>query len=201
VGAFWADRRIRLSADHDTRDGWPAELLFLLDRHPRATWPARREATVAFWLDVHDHLRRDCVGLEMAADDYAARRTSAAQFAAIAAPRLRGLIAGLHGHHQIEDFHYFPAFRRAEPRLAWGFDRLENEHAEIAREVNGALAALVELRTAGEHASEPGAAATLALAAERYIGAARDLCRSLCRHLTDEETLVVPLLIERGDDY
>ena len=185
----------------DTRDGWPAELLFLLDRHPRATWPTHRERSVAFWLDVHDHLRRDCVGLEMAADDYAARRTSPAQLAAIAAPRLRGLVAGLHGHHQIEDFHYFPAFRRAEPRLAPGFDRLESEHAEIARMVTAALAALGDLRTTAEHASEPGTESTLALAAERYAAAARDLCRHLCRHLTDEETLVVPLLIERGDDY
>lgn len=188
-----------MSADLDTREGWAAELLFLLERHPRATWSAQRALGVQFWLDVHDHLRRDCVGLELAADEYRAKRSSAAQLAVIAGPRLRGLIAGVHGHHQIEDFHYFPAFRQAEPRLAPGFDVLESDHSRLARDVDAALGALGELRAAAEHADRLGAAATLELAAERYIASGQTLSRRLWRHLTDEESLVVPLLIERGD--
>jgi hypothetical protein len=183
----------------DSRGGWPKELLVLLERHPRSTWPAQRSASVTFWLEIHDHFRRDCVGLELAADDYRDHRRSASQLAVIAEPRLRGLIAGLHGHHQIEDFHYFPAFRRAEPRLARGFDLLESDHADLQRDVDAALGALKELRAAAESSTEGTAMAPHALAADRYIDAANRLCRRLCRHLSDEEDLVVPILLEGGD--
>ena len=89
----------------------------------------------------------------------------------------------MHGHHQIEDFHYFPAFRRAEPQLAAGFDRLEREHASLSRSVEAALAALGELRAAAERSAEPAAAATQQLAAQRYVDAAATLCRELAAPL------------------
>ena len=101
----------------------------------------------------------------------------------------------MHGHHQVEDFHYFPEFRRTNPALAAGFDRLEHEHANLSRNVDAALAALGELRGAAELATKT---ATQQLAAQRYIDAAAELCVSLLRHLDDEENLVVPLLLERG---
>lgn len=186
-----------MNRDRDTTEGWPAELAFLLERHPRSTWPAHGSPTVAFWLEVHDHLRRDAAGLEATADDYRAGRLSSAQLAVVAAPRLHGLIASLQGHHQIEDFHYFPVFRRAERRLASGFDRLEADHATIAANVRDALAALAELRTAVQHKDQPSSAS---LAAGRSIAANSELCGHLCRHLLDEEALVVPLLIERRED-
>ena len=187
---------------NDKRDaniGWPAELTFLLERHPRATWPTARSATVAFWLDVHERLRRDAAGLDAAGDEYRAGRSSPAQLAVIAAPRLRGLVAAMHGHHQIEDFDYFPEFRRAEPRLAAGFDRLEREHTALNRSVDTAMAALAELRAAAERTAEPASAATLKLAAQRYVDAAAILSVELLRHLHDEENLVVPLLLERAE--
>ena len=189
-----------MSDQRDANFGWPAELRFLLERHPRATWPASRSATVAFWLDVHERLRRDAGGLDAAGDEYRGGRSSPAQLAAIAAPRLRGLVAAMQGHHQIEDFEYFPEFRRAEPRLAAGFDRLEREHVALNRSVDTALAALAELHAAVERAAEPASAATLKLAAQRYIDAAAALSAELLRHLHDEENLVVPLLLERGDN-
>lgn len=155
--------------------------------------------TAAFWLEVHQHLRRDAAGLEAAGTDYLGGRSSPAQLAVVAAPRLHGLIAAMHGHHQIEDFHYFPAFRRAEPTLATGFDRLENEHASLSRSVEAALAALGELRVSVEIAADPAASATQQLAAQRYVDVAAALCRELQGHLDDEENLVVPLLLEHRD--
>jgi len=145
---------------------------------------------------VHEHLRRDAVGLVAAGSDYASGRSSPAQLAVIAAPRLRGLIVAMHGHHQIEDLHYFPAFRSEEPRFAAAFDRLERDHASLHGSVEAALAALAELRNA---AARPEPAATQQLAAQRYVAAAAQLASALLRHLEDEENLVVPLLIERRD--
>jgi len=183
----------------DSNGNWPGELLFLLERRPRASWPTARSATAAFWLDVHERLRRDATGLDAAGDEYRSGRSSPAQLAVIAAPRLRGLVAAMQGHHQIEDFEYFPEFRRAEPRLAAGFDRLEREHALLGRSIDAALAALAELHAAVERRAEPATAATLKLAAQRYVDAAATLSADLLRHLHDEENLVVPLLLERGD--
>jgi hypothetical protein len=156
-------------------------------------------ATLVFWLDVHERLRRDAAGLGAASVDYRNGRSSPAQLAVIAAPRLRGLVAAMQGHHQIEDFEYFPEFRRAEPRLEAGFDRLERDHAVLSQSVDTALAALAELRSAVERTTEPAAAATLKLAGQRYVDAAATLIADLLRHLNDEENLVVPLLLERGD--
>jgi hypothetical protein len=176
----------------DSNEGWSRELLFLLERHPRATWPTARSANVAFWLDLHARLRRDCAGLRAAGDDYLRARDTPAQLAAVAGPRLRGLVAAMQGHHQIEDHEYFPAFRRTEPALARGFDLLEAEHAALLRDVDAALAALAELRATTE-------AKDAELAARRYVASADALCDRLMRHLSDEEDLVVPLLMERGD--
>jgi hypothetical protein len=182
-----------VSDDFDRRGGWSKQLSFLLERHPRATWPARHSTTVEFWLGVHERLRRDCAGLEAAGDEQAG---APARLAIIAAPRLHGLVAAMQGHHQIEDFQYFPAFRRAEPRLTRGFDLLERDHADLRGAVDTALAALAQLRSAAERSAAP---ATLGFAAERYAAAAAALCSGLLQHLRDEEHLVVPLLIERGD--
>jgi hypothetical protein len=179
-----------VSDDLDRRDGWSKQLSFLLEKHPRATWPRGHSASVEFWLGVHERLRRDCAGLEAASHDHGG---APARLAVVAAPRLHGLVAAMHGHHQIEDFQYFPAFRRTEPRLTRGFDLLERDHADLRRVVDAALAALAGLRSAAERSTEP---ATLRLAAERYAGAAAALCRGLVKHLEDEEDLVVPLLIE-----
>jgi hypothetical protein len=149
--------------------------------------------TAAFWLEVHDHLRREAAGLAAASGDYRGRP---AQLAAVAAPRLHGLVAAMQGHHQIEDHHYFPAFRRAEPHLAASFDRLAREHASLNGAVAAALAALGELRATAELPAEP---ATQQFAAQRYVDAAAALCRELEGHLSDEENLVVPLLLQRED--
>lgn len=178
----------------DSAHVWDSDLAFLLARYPRSSWPARHSSAVEFWLGVHERLRRDCAGIGAATDDYRSGRVSAAQFAAVTTPRLRGLVAAMHGHHQIEDFQYFPAFRRAEPRLARGFDLLESEHSRLRGDTDAALAALAELHAAVERA---GPATTLG--AQRYSEAAERLCGQLVRHLSDEEDLVVPVLLEHGD--
>lgn len=188
-----------MSADLDRREGWAAALRAHLERHPRASWETTATASAHFWLEVHDHFRRDCVSLETAADDYRRERIAAPALAVIATSRLGGLVANLHGHHQIEDFHYFPAFRRAEPTLAAGFDVLERDHGALQQDVAAARTAVLDLRTATKGGAVPHGAATLALAAERYIETTARLCRRVCRHLSDEEELVIPLLIERGD--
>jgi hypothetical protein len=185
-----------LSVDPDQPAAWSAELGRLLERHPRALWSAQTSPTVQFWLEVHDGFRRESVALTMTGEDCREGRVAARDLAVIAAPRLRGMVARLSGHHEIEDYHYFPTFRDAAPRLAPGFDLLANDHALLHDDIAGALGALTELVAAAE-ASQAGAAA-VRHATDRYLRDSERLCRRLVRHLSDEEDLIIPLLLERG---
>jgi hypothetical protein len=184
-----------LSDDLDERLAWPDELRYLLERHPRATWTSSRSPSVAFWLEVHTHFRYDCAALEDAHADLRGGRLAAPRFAVAAGQRLRSLVGGLHGHHQIEDHQYFPAFRLREPRLAAGFDTLARDHERLHGDIAAALGALRDLNAAAQAPN----AATVDLAARRFADAASRLCRRLRRHLDDEEDLVVPLLLVHDD--
>jgi hypothetical protein len=62
--------------------------------------------------------------------------------------------------------------------------------------VDAAVKALGELRAAAERPAESGAVSASALAAQRYVAASHSLCEHLRRHLTAEEALVVPLLLD-----
>lgn len=180
-----------MESNIDQRATWPLELRVLFDRHPRDTWNLDRSSHAGFWLEIHDGFRHEIGGLDAAGEDFWRGRVGAPQLAAIGAPRLRGLIAHLRGHHEIEDFHYFPVFREQEPRLARGFDTLTADHVALQRDIDAALAALRELLVAAELPSAQHAA-------ERFIQANAQLGRRVKRHLVDEEDLVVPLLLERG---
>ncbi len=168
----------------------------LLERHPRATWSAQTSPTVLQWLEVHDDFRREGVALTLAGDDCRNGRLAVRELATLAAPRLHGMVGRLHGHHEVEDYHYFPAFREAEQRLVPGFDLLANDHVLLHADMERALAALTDLVAAAD-ATAAGAAAARH-AADRYVRESDALCRRLVRHLSDEEDLVIPLLLERG---
>jgi hypothetical protein len=168
----------------------------LLDRHPRASWRDSPSPTVQLWLDVHDGFRRDCVALAIAGEDYRAGKLRVTDLAAHVAARLRGMIAGLRGHHEVEDHHYFPVLRESAPAFAARFDSLSADHAALEDDVRGALAALSELLAAAGAGDESRAAAEQA--AMRYVSLGDRLCRRIVSHLGDEEDLIIPLLIERG---
>ena len=85
-------------------------------------------------------------------------------------------------------------FQAAEARLAHGFDVLETDHKVIHEQI----AATVEtanafLRTA---VNDPD---PLRRTGERYAEASGALLRLLTRHLGDEEDLIIPLILDRGE--
>lgn len=185
-----------MNSDIDKRTGWPDELCVVLNDHPRETWADTRSEMARFWIGKHNYLRRQSDALQSANDDYRAQKANAMQFGSWLAPRLQGFLAELHGHHQIEDFHYFPAFRAAEPRLAAGFDVLGGDHelihegiVAIVEAINGFIGTLQTDTTPNADAQRH--------AADRYIEASRLLHQRLQRHLADEEDLIIPLMIRQ----
>ena len=184
----------------DTRDGLPGEWLALLQRHPRAGWPGNPGfgMTAAFWLERHAAFRSLGAALEEATQGFLgggrAAPGSAEDFQAWFAPRLQLLLSQLTGHHQIEDLHYFPLFRRAEPRLVPAFALLDRDHQTLHLslvETAEAASALLQALARSPEDTEGTAAA--------YAEASARLLTRMARHLDDEEDLVIPLLIDRGE--
>jgi len=180
----------------DSRAGWPADLRLLIDRYPREVWGAHANlgAMAQFWLQRHDMFREIGDALAQATTAFREGTATAQDFRAWFPPRLQFFLQQLNAHHQVENLHYFPVFQAAEARLARGFDVLETDH----RVIHEQIAATVEtanafLRTAVNDLDP------LRRTGERYLETSGALLRLLTRHLGDEEDLIIPLILDRGE--
>lgn len=175
--------------DLGKREGLPDALRVLMADFPRDEWQAHAHfaGLVAFWLDRHMMFRQLCDVLKTDAEAAQDGRLAQQQLA----PRLSRfggmLVQNLHGHHQIEDMHYFPLLSRKESALARGFEILDRDHHAMdglldrfTRSANGVL----------QGQAEPGAFREEVLSFEA----------KLLRHLEDEEDLIVPVILKHGPD-
>jgi hypothetical protein len=174
------------------RHGLPADLRWLVERHPRPTWADSLGELGRFWLARHAMFRETQALLLDETRTFVAGRTDPARFG----PRF-GRVAGfllgeLDSHHGIEDHHYFPRLARIEPRLQRGFELLDADHHALHEALDSlagaANAVLRGLR--GDCARDDAGRAADGLDA---------LGRLLDRHLSDEEDIVAPLLIAHGE--
>ena len=178
------------------RAGLPDEVAVLRARFPAAGWRGHANfgQLAAFWLQVHASLRQEGAEVVRLVEALRARQLEGAAFAPLFVARLNGFLGHLDGHHRIEDQAYFPKFRQLDPRLVVGFDLLEADHqaihAQLEESVTHARALLVALGTAG---------ADHRLAADAFSGKVERLVALLDQHLSDEEELVIPALLEHGE--
>ena len=181
----------------DTRSGWPDDLCIFLDQYPRAAWLKHRNfgERMRFWMGVHNGFRDLGNALQSATAGFREGEVTADRFREWFAPRLNYLLSHLHTHHHIEDFEYFPILAAAEPRLARGFEVLESDHESIH-------ATIADLAAAANHfiATDVGHRDAILQSGERYADASDRLIGQLMRHLDDEEDLIVPLVLDRGEE-
>jgi hemerythrin-like domain-containing protein len=180
----------------DTRSGWPDDLRLLADRFPRETWDAHANlgAMARFWLQRHDMFREIASALSDATDAFREGRATAADFRAFFPSRLQFFLQQLNAHHQIEDLHYFPVFQAAEAKLARGFDVLEADHGTIHHSIDSAV------ETANAFLRAPVNNADVSrTTGDAYATASGRLIGQLRRHLADEEDLIIPLILDRGE--
>ena len=179
-----------------SRSGWPEDLRVLMARFPREQWDghANLGAMARFWLSRHAMFRELSGNIEEVAAAFLKGELPPADFPRQLVPRLQFLLSQLNVHHQIEDQHYFPIFRAAEERLARGFDVLEGDHhaihadmAATAETANALLRALADKSDALKQG-------------DAYAQASGALLKGLIRHLDDEEDLIVPLILDRGEE-
>ncbi|MDH4984474.1 hemerythrin domain-containing protein [Aminobacter anthyllidis] len=180
----------------ETRAGLPEDLRWLVDKYPREDWRAHDNVhgMASMWLQRHDMFRELGGMLTTGIGDYREGRMDAQQFARWFAPRLNHFLGNLDGHHNVEDQHYFPAFAKAESRLKRGFDILDADHHLIHEALErNAETANVFLRTLSESMDKQ------LFAADAYADENARLVAMLTRHLDDEEDLIIPLILDRGD--
>lgn len=179
-----------------TRPGLPEDLKLLIAQFPRETWASHANLgdTAQMWLGRHDMFRKVGGMLSGAIADWREDRVDSDGFARFFVPRLNWFLGNLDGHHNVEDHHYFPVFRRAESRLERGFDILDQDHHII----HAALEANAEAAGAFLKALEAGGDA-IKYAGEAYADENERLIRLLMRHLDDEEDLIIPVILDRSE--
>jgi hemerythrin-like domain-containing protein len=180
-----------------SRTGWPDELTLLLRQYPRPTWDDNPNIAgmARFWLDIHASFRRAGTALNASASEFREGLLTPERFRAWYAPRIQTFLNHLNGHHQIEDYQMFPLFGVAEPRLLRGFDVLEADHEVI----HAAMDRVADTANAFMQ-TDAADRDKMRFAADDYAAAGDALLAMLDRHLGDEEDLVIPLILDRGDE-
>ena len=198
-----SDNRFDLLNRVETGTGLPMHLLYLRLRHPREGWAGATSlaGTGEVWLANHSHFRALTDRIAGGVDALRAGRSAQAHFDRIFRHDLGSLLAGLDGHHRVEDHSYFPRFQKAVPKLAQGFEMLEADHAvihEAIHDLSFAGQGLVrELDPTAEAVGEALSDAARFVADDLAATLAR-FGKVLARHLDDEEDLVIPYLLERA---
>ncbi|MEO5322676.1 hemerythrin domain-containing protein [Mesorhizobium sp. CC13] len=180
----------------EIRTGLPDDLRWLVERYPREDWLGHDNVhgMASMWLKRHDMFRELGGMLTEGIGDYREARLDAQGFARWFAPRLNFFLGNLDGHHNVEDQHYFPVFADAEKRLKRGFEILDADHHLIHEALaRNAEAANAFIRALGEDADRQR------FAADSYADENARLIAMLTRHLADEEDLIIPLILDRGE--
>ena len=178
----------------DLRGSLPDALRVLLAEYPRDGWAADRnfQGLVSFWLERHMMFRKLLALMQADTEALLDRALDPAQFSSKIS-RLGGMFVNdLHGHHQIEDQHYFPVLAAKERSIARGFQILDLDHQAIDGHLDGftkGANAVLQRRDDRD---------AMQTAAGRFHGDLQRLGGFLNRHLIDEEELIVPIILRHG---
>lgn len=178
----------------DAAQGLPEALQVLLADYPREGWPAdpQFQGLVSFWLERHQMFRKLLGVLREDTALLLDRQSEPATYAARLG-RFGGMFVNeLHGHHQIEDQHYFPLLAQKDARIIRGFDILDGDHHAL----DGLLDDFV--KGANGVLQQRGDRSALQTAADDFSTRLDRLERLIDRHLTDEEDLIVPVILHHG---
>lgn len=177
----------------DERAALPDALRVLLQDYPRELWEEDPgfSQLIRFWLDRHLMFRRIMEALQATTGRVIDKALDPQSFAQQLSRYGSMFVGELHAHHSIEDAHYFPVMKTLDSRITAGFDILDRDHHTIdARLQEFARSANALLR--GLQVDEAASMAQLGPLLDELA----TMERFLDRHLTDEEELVVPVLLK-----
>ena len=168
------------------RHALPDALRVLAEAYPRADWQEHVHfgEMIRFWMQRHAMFRQLLDLLKSDAQAALSRQMEASAHAGRLSHFGGTLLNELHGHHQIEDGHYFPRLIKLDARLERGFDLLEKDHEAM----DGLLHGMAEGANSVLRGAEVGP----------FLDRLTYFERSLNRHLADEEDIVVPVVLHTG---
>ena len=146
-----------------------------------------------FWMEIHKGLLNASATLPqwceklLSLDDAQALRSLQPRLVSLGSQ----LIHHAHGHHHIEDDHFFPVFLRRYPELANPIDLLERDHEVLAMVLDDMEKAVTGMGAISQDASGRD---DLLKAGEVLHKAAQRLDRLFIRHIGDEEEICLPVL-------
>ena len=178
------------------RTALPDALQVLLRDYPRDSWQSDPgfNDLIAFWLDRHLMFRRLMAEMRKGTENLLDRQMEGDRFAAMVSRYGGMFVQQLHGHHTIEDQHYFPMLAKKDARIEKGFAILDKDHHDM----DEYLAAFVT--QANEVIGLRDDRTKLQDAAGGFQAQLENLERLLDRHLIDEEELIVPVILRYGAD-
>lgn len=104
------------------------------------------------------------------------------------------LVHHAHGHHHIEDDHFFPVFLRAFPQLEHPLALLDGDHkvlAEVLDDLEKAVGGMAAVTRNGE----AGQRDAWLSASQVLLSPARRLDALFIRHIGDEEEICIPVML------
>lgn len=166
---------------------------------PREQWAAnpRMGGEPGFWLEIHKGLLTASATLPRWIEQFQ-QEEDPVRMQAIA-----GQISGLgqqlvhhaHGHHHIEDHHFFPVFLRMFPQLEHPLELLDGDHKVLAEVLDD-----LEKATAGFPVTPQGSEREQREAwmrgADILLPAAKRLDALFIRHIGDEEEICIPVMLK-----
>ena len=171
------------------------ELLFSIPREEWIGYP-RFRGEPEFWLEIHKGLLAASKRLTQMAGEFLEDREPQKRMENAA--RISGLgqqlVHHAHGHHHIEDHHFFPVFLKVHPQLAQPLAMLEGDHnllSQVLDDLQSALDGFPVLR--GEDKLERD---QMMRRAEILLPAADRLDKLFIRHIGDEEEICVPAMLK-----
>lgn len=174
------------------RTGLPQEMQTLLRDLPRERWQAHpnfREPTEN-WMRAHQGFRQLGAIVQDDTEAFLNKDMEDQSYAQRLSWFGNLLVRNLHGHHTWEDRSFFPELEAADARFAAGLEMLEADHIEldgliddVTRRANRVVK--LEALDPPQMTDEAGPLRDTAERLNRFLG----------RHLTDEEELVVPIIL------
>ena len=179
--------------DIETRSALPDYLRKLSDKYSRQQWQNHNNFNqlTQFWLSRHIMFRDLIARLRL--DTTGLLEIHPGELPKSTLYKMTGFFLNqLHEHHTIEDHHYFPLLIPLDGDLARGFDILAADHHALDKIIDDLAQKTNELILAQQLTKDPRPAAEAVLATQQKLE------KFLHRHLSDEEELIVPIILEYG---
>lgn len=176
------------------RTGLPDALRVLVAEYPRVGWETDPgfDDLIRFWLDRHLMFRRLMTEMRKETEAVLDRKLEADRYSTIMSRYGGMFVNGLHEHHTIEDTYYFPKLATKDARIEKGFAILDKDHHDL----DAYLASFVD--RASEVIGNTDNREKLQTSAGFFREELVRLDSLLDRHLTDEEDLIVPVILRYG---